>query len=134
MGKIVEFDPVIYPTRVWACKNDVTMEELDEAFYALDSKGNMCSFKESNSMPGPSVFACVYPVGHKESRWRGCLVYINGKCSDGVLAHEALHCMDWMCDRFCIKSNSFEEDEPRAYYLQWLTDRLLDFKRGKIKD
>lgn len=134
--KIYEFDPQVYPTRLWVCKNkDVTIEDVDKMFYALDDANERCRFKEVQEMPDFNSYARTYPVSHKETGWRGCLVILNrGDMPTSTCTHEASHCTDWLFEQLGIESGTtFENGEARAYYHEWVFNRIYEVKQGRVR-
>lgn len=133
--KIFEFNPVLYPTRLWVCKSGTTIDELDEVFGVLCEDNTIESFKDNLQLPQFGDSATTYIVGHKKLGLKGCLVYLNREVTVGSLAHEASHCTDWIFDEIddAPKERLYESGEPRAYYLQWVMECLWKVKQGKVK-
>ena len=134
--KIYEFNPQIFPTRLWVCKSkEVTIEEVDKMFYALDDANERRYFKEVHEMPDFNIFASTYPVSHKETGWRGCLVILNrGDMPTSTCTHEASHCTDWLFEQLGIKSGTtFDNGEARAYYHEWVFNRIYEVKQGRVR-
>ena len=129
---IYEFDPVIYPTRLWVCKKPDTKDvaELFEPFNndgeMVDSFGNVLEYDAGR-------YATTVIVGNKKSHWRGCLVsIINPKdCGAGVCAHEALHYIAYLSEQFYIPLGGFDKSEPLAYLEQWATNCIDSVLRGR---
>lgn len=71
-GQIHEFDPLLYPTRIWVGVN-VPSEAITEKFYQLLSDGSVADFEESESS---SAVATCYPVADKTSGWKGIFCQI----------------------------------------------------------
>jgi len=120
--KIYEFDPVIYPTRLWVCKQP-NAEDVAELFYPFDNEGEICdSFGDVFDEGGQ--FANTVRVGNKESHWRGCLVsmFRPKECGAGICAHEALHYVALLSEQFDIPLGGFDTSEPLAYLEQWATN------------
>lgn len=121
-SKIYEFDPVIYPTRLWVCKKPETVD-VAELFHPFNNNGEMVdSFGEALEYDG-GRYATTVIVGNKKSHRRGCLVaiLIPKGCGAGVCAHEALHYMAYLSEQFDIPLGSFDKSEPLAYLEQWAT-------------
>lgn len=133
MGKIYEFNPQIYKTRLWVAKRGVTKDEIDKVFYALNEDEEGVSFADNHEMPDYGTALETYIVGHKESKIKGCLVVINREVTVGSLAHEASHCADWLFEDIGEATRSYEHGEPQAYYIEWVTDRLYEVYKGKVK-
>ena len=117
---IYEFDPVIYPTRLWVCKKPCT-EDVSELFYPFNSDGEMVeSFGDTFDYVS-SKYANTVIVGNKKSLMRGCLVsiFLPGSCGAGICAHEALHYIAYLSEQFDIPLGGFDTSEPLAYLEQW---------------
>jgi len=134
MGHIHEFNPIIYPTRLWVADRFATIDEIDELFYGIDDNGEVVSFKD-NYTQDVCTMATTYPVSHKKTGWRGCLVIFHRRDMPlSTLNHEASHCTDWLLSGLGIESGTtFTNGEARAYYSEWVWNRLYDVKQGKVK-
>ena len=130
-SRVYEFDPVIYPTRIWVSVCP-TAKSLQDKFYFLDYDGEYIKRVDLNDYN--DSIATTFSVQDKKSGWRGCLVCIwqSRKASVGIIAHEGGHCTDWLCDELGLKGFSFKDGEARAYYLQWVADCIDKVKRGKV--
>lgn len=119
-----EFDPVIYPTRLWVCVKP-KLEDVEDVFYSVNKDG---SIAEGCFVPddllSPTSYLTTHVVGRKSSGWMGCLVSIlkPKETKAGLIAHEALHCTSFTCLSMGITCNSFDDSEPWAYYTQWVAD------------
>ena len=120
---IYEFDPVIYPMRLWVGKK-VDFDKAEEQFDFLDENGDVVENGKEQIRPKSSIIAHVTLVAHKESKWLGCLVNINKpkEVSFGAVAHEATHVTDWLREQFGVEGYSFLGGEARAYFTQWTAD------------
>lgn len=135
MGRIFEFDPQIYPTRLWVCVKP-TFEEIDEKFYFLSEDGEeVVDDAKKEFQRSPSAIATCYPVCDMESLWKGILVVIwrRREVRSGVIAHESSHATDWLDDRLGLGGHSFNDGEPRAYYAQWVANCIEDVLKGRTK-
>lgn len=132
-GKIYEFDPLIYPTRVWVGV-EVPFKEASEKFYSLMSDGSVADFSDGVDARGMAPIATCYPVRDRESGWRGMFCHINRpkQTGVGVMAHEAEHIVCWICEQFGIQSATFDDSEPRAYLIQWIAECINEVKNGRI--
>ena len=136
MGNIYEFNPQVYPTRLWVAKKaDVSFDEIDNGFHAINGSNERIDFKAAFEETEASIYATTYPVSNKESGWRGCLVLLNRKdLTMGTIAHEASHCTDWLFEQLGVESGTtFDNGEARAYYLEWAFNRIIEVKQGKVK-
>ena len=128
--EIYEFDPVIYPTRLWVCKKPST-EDVAELFYPFDSNGNVVD-SYGDTFDNPDSVANTIIVGNKKSRWRGCFVSIfrPEKCGAGVCSHEAFHFMTFLCENLGISMGGFDDSEHLAYLEQWATNCIDSVLKG----
>ena len=128
--KIHEFDPLLYPTRIWVGVN-VPIEQISQKFYELLSDGSIDDFKASNN---DCAIATCHPVVEKDSNWKGIFCHIKRPklASVGVTAHEAEHIVCWICEQFGIQSVTFDDSEPRAYLMQWVANCIYDVLKGKV--
>lgn len=119
---IYEFDPVIYPIRLWVSKKPVK-EDIENLFYPFDNNDNIVDdFGDCFSRVGS--YALTLIVGSKNEHIKGCLVSIlmPGKVGAGVCAHEALHFNAYLSECFDIPLGGFDHSEPLAYMEQWATN------------
>ena len=134
--KFYEFNPQVYPTRLWIAKSkNISIDDVDEEFYALSDTNERCRFKEVQEMPDMSSYASTYPVSHKKTGWRGCLVILNrGDMPTSTCTHEASHCTDWLFEQLGIESGTtFDNGEARAYYHEWVFNRIYEVKQGRVR-
>lgn len=132
-NKIYEFDPLLYPTRLWVGVN-IPYKDVSDKFYAINQDDSVTDFSDAVEKIVTSVIATCYPVGDKESGWRGIFCHISRlkDLSVGVIAHEAEHVVCWICEQFGICSHSFEDSEPRAYLIQWVANCINQVKTNKL--
>ena len=120
--KIYEFDPVIYPVRLWVCKRP-SAEDVDKLFYPLNNDGEAVdSFGDAFDQRGQRATTLI--VKEKTEGWYGCLIALTqpGECGAGVCAHEALHFAAYLSEEFDIPLGGFDKSEPLAYLEQWATN------------
>ncbi len=118
---IYEFDPTVYPIRLWVCK-EPSVENVEKFFYPLNSDGEVVdSF--GDCLNGDGMYANVVIVRSKESGLSGCLVSLfrPKQSGAGVCAHEALHFVAYVGEQFGIDLGGFDGSEPLAYLEQWAT-------------
>lgn len=119
---IYEFDPVIYPTRLWVCKKPLK-QDIERLFYPFDNNDEMVDdFGDCFSRTG--AYAHTLIVGSKSDHIKGCLVSIlmPSQVGAGVCSHEALHYIAYLSERFDIPLGGFDTSEPLAYLEQWATN------------
>lgn len=120
---IYEFNPVIYPGRLWVCKKP-NVEDVSALFYPFNNDGERVdNFGEVFDYRS-GKYANTVIVGNKESGNRGCLVsiFLPGQCGAGVCAHEALHYVAYLSEQLDIPLGTFDRSEPLAYLEQWATN------------
>lgn len=129
---IYEFDPVIYPTRLWVCKKP-RVEDVSELFYPFNNDGEMVDSFGDVFEYDNGKYANTLIVGNKKSRMRGCLVsiFLPGECGAGVCSHEALHYVAYLSEQFDIPLGGFDTSEPLAYLEQWATNCIDSVLKGR---
>lgn len=120
---IYEFNPVIYPTRLWVYKKP-KVEDVSALFYPFNNDGEQVDSFGDVFDYCFGKYANTLIVGNKESRMRGCLVsiFLPSECGAGVCSHEALHYVAYLSEQFDIPLGDFNTSEPLAYLEQWATN------------
>ena len=131
--RILEFDPVVYPFRLWVGKN-VPHKSVEETFWALTTDMDKTPFDEVYYTRDRFVCATCYPVCDKESGWIGifCNIQYTKLLTVGRMAHEATHIVDFLCEKLGIECYTFTQGEPRAYLVEWATNCIDKVKRGVV--
>lgn len=136
---ILEYNPQIYPTRLWVSHYGTTAEEYNNTFRFFDMEDNVGEYNEERDgyAKNASRNACVYVVAHKKSNWKGILVEIDRKMEGDIYAHEAVHACNWLFESLGIKCATLDDDEPRAYYVEWAVRKIMaavrEFRKNKIR-
>jgi hypothetical protein len=127
-AQIHQFDPIIYPRKLWIVKgcgrkfiNDGFAERLGEEIVFDDNDGN-------------EPVCTVFPgIMLKETRRYGYLVWIQSNLSVGDIAHEAVHVA---VELFRDMGAYLDPDnqEPFTYLVGWIADCINQVKTGKFKD
>ena len=130
--KIHEFDPVIYPTRLYVAI-DPPFEDVEDMFYMLNDDGEVVDEARREFDNHYSAIATTFMVANKKDNWKGCLVVIwrRKECSFGVCAHEATHVYDWIDKELGLACQEWGNDEPKAYLVQWIANCIGQVLRGK---
>lgn len=131
-GRIYEFNPVIYPTRLWiAILPD--FKDVEKEFYFLDDDGEIVYNAREEFDSHVNAIATTFAVKHKESGWMGSLVVVWRKrqCTTGIYAHEATHVYDWLDKEIGLGCQDYGHDEPKAYYVQWVANCIEDVIKGR---
>lgn len=130
--RIYEFNPVIYPTRLWVALSSITIDEIDKTFDAICDDGVGVSFKANHKLLGVGVDAKTYIVGHKKQNIIGCLVIISDSVQVKNLSHEADHCADYLFEEIGETERSYLHGEPYAYYQSWVFDCLYNVMTKRL--
>lgn len=121
---IYEFDPVIYPRKLWVCIG------LDEAIikeHFCDKNAQELSFY-ANSAYWAITFDEVFRVDTKK---KGELVVFHSKndMRMGVIAHEASHVVDGIEEAIGMTHG----DEPSAYLFEWVCESINLARLGECE-
>lgn len=111
---IHEFDPVIYPRKVWITY-DATPEELNEIFPSGDTNGN--KFKDEVGYYGITDRVC-----RGADNKGGVLIRFANKkeaMTSWNIAHEAIHAAGFICHYVGIVAD-FANDEAFTYLASWI--------------
>ena len=122
MVKIHEFDPVIYPLKLWVIVTD-NDKELEELF---DIECDVTDFANKNE-------AIVFPCSLKENSKKGvCVVFQNKKYMNTKnIAHESVHIASVIfleCNVDMRFNNGL--DEHFAYLVGWAAECCEKVKKG----
>lgn len=122
--KIHQFDPEIYPFKIWICISNSSIEP-DSNF--LDGKTG----KEFDSVEVDMFEAYSVYVRHKESRLLGALIVFKSKknMTTKNMAHEACHATKFLFEHI---GASMEPHEPFEYALGWIVDKIVEVKNFKL--
>ncbi len=132
---ILEFDPAIYPTRLWICDVHTTAKEKNDNFYGFNENNEVVEFDDKEYLGTTNADVCK--VKSKKNGWYGVLIVLVRNVEGDVYAHEAVHACDALFERLGIKCATFDDDEPRAYYVQWVVRMAMkavrEFRKNGIK-
>ena len=130
---IHEFNPVIYPFRMWVAVRP-KVEQIAEKFYNLDTSMNLLPVTPKNFYNSRFSVATTYPMEDKQSGNLGCLVAIwRPKDLDvGMITHESSHVTDFLCDVLGVNGFTIDSGEARAYFCGWVAECIDTVKRGKV--
>ena len=131
MTQIYEFDPVIYPFRLWVAVNP-SPDEIKEKFYGFTTDNERVEIQDD--LNDCFKIATTTIVSDKKSGWVGCFVSIwKPKQMDvKTIAHEASHVADFISEQFGITMDSFENGEAKAYLVGWAADCIEKVKKGRF--
>ena len=131
MSKIHEFDPLLYPFKLWVAK-DPKISDFKDVFWGMNDKSTMIELTADNFYQLGCI-ASTCPMQKKETFERGCLVSLWRPKDVGVgaIAHEATHVVDWVCDEVGLRGFTFEGGEARAYLVQWVANCIEEARKAK---
>lgn len=131
--KIYEFDPVIYPFRLWVAVRP-NVEPIAEKFYNLDTSMNLLPVTPEYFYKNRFSVATTYPMEDKKSGYLGCLISIwrPKDLSSSKIAHESSHVTDYLCDVLGVNGFTLDGGEARAYFIEWVVDCIEKVKQGKV--
>ena len=121
--QIHQFDPVIYPVKLWVSftKNLVP---IADRFKQINNKEFDSEFKDY-------LDAFAQPVIEKETGLYGIIVvFRDKKVSTSLMAHEAAHVNQLIWTRINEDTVGMEAE---AYLLEWVVDCLDQVNRNKFK-
>lgn len=118
MKKIFEYNPVIYPRKLWVSVGAST-KELNEVF---EEVGDM----------EDSAIATVYSVCRTENKMGGMLIRFNNRMdmTPSVIAHESVHAAMGIYG-YVGAEVDLDNQEPFAYLVGWIADCIWQSKIGK---
>ena len=110
---IHEFDPVIYPRKLWITY-DATSDELNKKFPTGDINGN--KFKEQDG-----YYGITYSTADENNKG-GVLIRFadnNESMQSWNLIHEAIHAAGLICQYIGIQAD-WDNDEAFTYLATWI--------------
>lgn len=122
---IHEFDPVIYPRKLWITYN-ATVDELNEYFPTGDYLGN--KFKDENG-----YYGITYRTERGSTKKGGVLIRFadnNEAMESWNMLHEAIHAAGIICQYVGIQAD-FENDEAFTYLATWTMKCCEQVKKGE---
>lgn len=126
--KVHEFDPVLYPRKIWVVKGTgMDMQQKIKDAYRTPND-------DSLSMEGvDKVKAGVWNVMETADRaGYGVLIWLRTKVDPGVVAHESVHAANNICIDCGIHFDALN-DEHYAYLVGFIADCIWQTWTGKFK-
>lgn len=123
--QIYQFDPVIYPVKLFVVKHP-TLEVIKDNFEEYNGAEISYNIRSYS-------FAATYNtiVLKKDTQKYGVLVNLyRNKLESSKLAHEATHVVEIVWD--WLNENNYGK-EANAYLLQWIVDCLDQVNKNKFK-
>ena len=116
--KFYEFDVPLYPRKLWiAIGKDVK---------TVFNKINLANGTVQNEAPNAVAFTTV---ARDTENYEGVLIWLIElkEMTPGVIAHEALHTLDYiMWDIHHGPHNYGDDNEPDAYLIEWIVDKVTE--------
>lgn len=133
-SKIYEFDPVLYPFPIHVTK-EFDVEELKSIYKALNASDEEVPITDEFDVSETTV-ARVVNVVDAES---GKMYYLVLLCRPNLIgagnaAHEAVHLANAYLQYLGFGSPAAYNDEPYAYFVQWVTNCILSVLVDKTED
>ena len=118
MEKVCEYDPAIYPRKLWVSVGAST-KELSEVFMGIEDVDD-------------TAIAVTYETCRKEDNYAGVLVRFRNRTdiTPSVIAHEATHAALSIYE-YVGAEVDMKNQEPFAYLLGWIADCIWKTKLGK---
>ena len=128
--KIHEFNPQIYPFRLWVAITP-DFNTLNKKFLFLDKNREIVETTKEELFHG-NYPAQTLPVASRVMSEGGVLVIINKPkiVGTGTIAHEAAHCADYIAETIGFPERTFDNGESYAYLLGWFADCIERAKKG----
>jgi hypothetical protein len=124
--QIHQFDPVIYPVKLYVVKYP-DENEINDKFYSIDELP--INYKLSTAAEATT---CKNIIRLKETNKYGVLITIYpGPISVGVIAHEATHAARVIWSWLTEDETGAEAD---AYLVGWISDCINQVKTNKFKN
>ena len=128
--KIHQFDPTIYPRKLWVMKGG-SVDDISDAFTEPDGEEIRLCIEEGKE-PG----AMTLKVCHKETGYLGVLVWL---CENNIgvsyVSHEAVHVASCIFED-CGMSMGFADgrDEHFAYLVGFAADCINQVRTNKFRE
>lgn len=123
---IHQFDPEIYPFKIWVCISD-NHDEVVKSFLNSETDKPFAECDLSH------LSAYASKVIHRESRLYGTLLTFRSKddMSPAIVAHEASHAAKFLFEHI---SADVAPHEPFEYLLGWIVDKCFIVKEYETKE
>lgn len=126
-NKIHQFDPVIYPRKLFVLKGGDS--GLIKRHFTDTNKYELVIEEEI----GNGFDGMVFQVKSKDNGCLGSLVWIANSVNIEVIAHESSHAAMDILSEIGYKLDA-ENQEPLSYMIGWVADCIWQVKTGKFKD
>ena len=123
---IYEFDPVIYPRKIWVTYN-ATASELNEQFPTGDINGD--KFEDIDN-----CYAITYRTANKDNKGGILIRFADNKeaMKSWNILHESIHAAGIICKYVGIEAD-WDNDEAFTYLATWIAKCCEEVKLKKAK-
>lgn len=120
--KLHQFDPVLYPFKIWMCVTSEFNKVIKEHFNDYET-GKEIEYEDDNKHN-----AITMSVRQKTSRMYGTLIMFRSKkqMTNGIIAHESSHAAK---DLFNHIGANISHHEPFEYLLEWIVNQCYVVKK-----
>lgn len=121
--KIYEFDPVIYPFKLHVSK-EFDVELLKKTYNALDAENNPTPITDEFTVKDTTTARTIELLYKKDGQdiWGYLVLLYKDNFTAGQIAHEAVHVANMYLQQLGFSTPAAYNDEPYAYFVQWVTD------------
>lgn len=133
--KIFEFDPVIYPFKVHVSK-EFDVELLKKRYKAMDAENNPKPITDEFDVNDTTTARTIELLYDKKGRdmWGYLVLLYKDDYTSGQLAHEAVHVANMYLQQLGFTTPAAYNDEPYAYFVQWVTDCIASVLNDKPEE
>lgn len=133
-SKIYEFDPVLYPFPIHVTK-EFDVEELKRIYKTLNESDEEVPITDEFDASETTTARFIYVTGAES----GNIYYLILLCRPNVIgagnaAHEAVHLANAYLQYLGFGSPAAYNDEPYAYFVQWVTNCIWSVLVDKTED
>lgn len=124
---IHEFDPIIYPRKLWIMITD-NPKDIEE--YFEDEKGRKLDYESFKNRRASTMSAI-----RKDTDDFGVLIVFHKEeyLTISTIAHESFHVADWFCDILGLDCEREKSNEHIAYLIGWVAQCCEKVKGIKFK-
>lgn len=125
--KVHQFDPVLYPRKIWIVKGYGLTKQIKEHFISADGEPLNVDYESD-------CYACVWGmVRYKDVDKLGVLIWLQPKFNFESCAHEAVHVVNKIFTDCCVDYGQ-THDEHFAYFVGKVSYWMYQVWTGKFKD
>ena len=133
-SNIYEFNPVLYPFSIHVTK-DFDKEELKRIYKTLNASDQEVPITDEFDAQDTTVARVVNVIDEKSGKmYYLVLCYRPDVIGAGNAAHEAVHLANAYLQYLGFSSPAAYNDEPYAYFVQWVTNCIWSVLVDKTED